>query len=165
MFVGQEALFSLTEVAIALVGFSAIVVSVRHRDRSEWSERDADFFSGMLVHSVCAAVFALLPTLLHAFTMDRAFSIEIAAPLLGIQIVGHSIAIMLLATTPGLAKIPLAVGTLLGLSQFLILTDAPPARDFAFYTAGIIWHLFQAGMLFVFLTMSGSSGEPDESRG
>jgi len=163
MFVGQETLFSLTEVAVALAGFAAIVVSVRRREKGDWTESDGDFFAGMILHSVFAAVFGLFPTLLHAFTLDLTLSIEIAAPLLGIQIVCHSFAIMFWSTTPGWARIPLAVGTLLGLSQFLVFSDAPPARAFAFYTAGIIWHLFQAGMLFVLLTASRLGEESGES--
>ena len=164
MFVGQETLLSLTEIAIALAGFAAIVVSVRRREKGDWTESDGDFFAGMILHSVFAAVFGLLPTLLHALTLDLTLSIEIAAPRLGIQIVCHSVAIMFSSTTPVWARIPLGVGTVLGLSQFLTFTDAPPEREFAFYTAGIIWHLFQAGMLFVLLTATRWGEGAGESR-
>ncbi len=159
MFAGQEVLFSLMEIAIALAGFSAIVVSVRHRIQRAWTASDSDFFSGMIVHSICAALFSLLPTLLHSFTLDLTTSIQIAAPIMGVQILAHSIYIIRLPTTPTFTRIPLGVGTLVGASQFLVLGDVLPERSFAIYVAGVCWHLFHAGMLFVLLTKTTPSGD------
>jgi hypothetical protein len=48
-------------------------------------------------------------------------------------------------------KVSLWVGFLFGILQFAPFTDWGVQRELTFYVVGIMWHILQAGMLFVSL--------------
>ena len=45
----------------------------------------------------------------------------------------------------------LLFGLVLGLVQFTVFTDWGAYREFEIYQVGVIWHILQAGVLFVML--------------
>ena len=47
-----DVLFTVAEIAVALAGFSAVVVLFKRRDSGRWRAADADRFHGMVVHGV-----------------------------------------------------------------------------------------------------------------
>lgn len=147
----QDTLLTLAEVAIALAGFSAIVVVLRRGNDGKWSRRDADQFHGMVIHSVCAVLFCLLPTLVNLLVQDVVTTLHICCALLGVQIVAHCLAVMGFRTTSRGALGLLMLGLLLGLVQFTAFTDWGMQREFEIYQVGVMWHILQAGLLFVLL--------------
>ena len=147
----NESLGLLAEVAIALAGFAAIVVLLRRDDTGVWSSDDADQFHGMILHSISAVSFAFLPTLLNVVVQDTVTSIHIACAVLGAQIIVHCIAVLGFSTSGRSAKIALSFGFLIGLLQFGAFTDWGVHREMHIYLVGVIWHILQAGMLFVML--------------
>lgn len=147
----QDTLLSLAEVAIALAGFSAIVVVLKRGALGKWSLADADKFHGMVIHSVFAVVFCLLPSLLNVVIQDVVTTIHVGCALLGIELLAHSIGVMCFSTTDWRGKIALSLGFLVGLLQFTAFSDWGVQREFELYTVGIMWHILQAGLLFVML--------------
>lgn len=147
----QDTLLSYAEVAIALAGFSAIVVVLKRGVSGRWLPSDADRFHGMVIHSVFAVVFCLLPTMINVIVQDPVTAIHIAAAILGVQMIGHAGAVIFFATTNWPARASLGVGLLLGLLQFTAFTDWGVHREFEVFQVGIIWHIVQAGFLFVML--------------
>ena len=51
----------------------------------------------------------------------------------------------------GLMTLVQSVGVIFGLLQFAAFADWGAHREFTLYTLGIIWHILQAGLLFVML--------------
>ena len=146
-----DTLLSLAEVAIALAGFSAIVVVLKRGVEGKWSALHADQFNGMVIHAICAVVFCLLPMLLNIVIQDVSTTFHILCAVLGAQVIGHSLGVMFFSTTSKSARFSLAFGTLIGIAQFLVFTDWGVQREYEIYLTGIVWHIIQAGMLFVTL--------------
>lgn len=151
MFNSPDTLLSLAEVAIAMAGFSAIVVVLKRGGSGNWTELDADRFLGMVVHAVFAVVFCFLPSVINIIVQDIVTTVHIACGLLGIQIIGHCIGVMRLSTSDVKSRVSLAAGLLFGILQFAAFTDWGVQRELEFYTVGVIWHILQAGILFVML--------------
>lgn len=151
MITDAESLLTLAEVAIALAGFSAIVVILKRGTDGGWSARDANRFHGMVVHAIFAVVFCFLPTLLDVVVQDVVTSLHIAAALLGAQIIAHAIGVMCLRTVDTIARLLMVFGVAVGLLQFSVFSDWGVHREMHIYSVGIIWHILQAGLLFVLL--------------
>ena len=105
----------------------------------------------MVIHSVCAVLFCLLPTLVNLLVQDVVTTLHICCALLGVQIVAHCLAVMGFRTTSRGALGLLMLGLLLGLVQFTAFTDWGMQREFEIYQVGVMWHILQAGLLFVLL--------------
>lgn len=146
-----DTLLSLAEVAITLAGFSAIVVVFKRNQQGRWDVVHADQFHGMVIHAAVAVAFCVLPTALNVFVQDAATTLRIACAVLGVQVCLHSLGVMFFSTTSRLAKGLLSLGLLVGLLQFGVFTDWGAHREFDLYLFGIIWHILQAGLLFVML--------------
>ena len=147
----QDTLLTLAEVAIALAGFSAIVLVFRRNADGKWRHRDADQFHGMVIHAICTVLFCLLPALVNLVVQDAVLTLRICCALLGVQMVAHAVGVMRFATSDWLARVLLLFGLLLGLTQFAVFTAWGIHREFEIYVAGIMWHILQAGVLFVLL--------------
>lgn len=142
---------SLATVAIALAGFAAVVMLLRRGDSGRWAADDADRFHRMVVHAICAVAFSFLPYVLNVVVQDVVTTIHIACVLLGAQLVVHSVAVMNFSTPQRLGYLSLALGILIGALQFTAFTDWGVQREMDLYLVGIIWHILQAGLLFVLL--------------
>lgn len=146
-----ERLYSLAEISIGLAGFSAIVVMFRRRDSGTWSPADADRFNGMVFHAMAAAFFCVLPAIVGVFVEGpRVWTV--CSAVLGLQIVGHAIGVVLLATTGGWARAMIlggggAAAGLQALNAFGVAFD----HEFGPYEIGVLWHVLHAGFLFLLL--------------
>lgn len=69
MFQNPEILHTLAEIAIALVGFTGIVVALNHT-RGGWSEKQLIQFSALIGPSMTALVCCFVPALLAYFISD-----------------------------------------------------------------------------------------------
>ena len=95
----SETLFSIAQVAIGLAGFSAIVVGFKRHESGDWRRADADRFNGMLIHSMCAALFCVLPSILDPFAPSASALWTLASALLGLQIAVHASPVLTLSST------------------------------------------------------------------
>ncbi len=147
-----EVLFSLAQVAVALAGFSAIVVLFGRGESGRWRRAQADRFHGMVVHAMVAVLFCLLPLLIGVFTADRTIIWNLSSALLGVEIVGHVSAVLFMSSTVG-ARVRsfIAIGYLFGAVQFMNVAGIEFDHEFRAYLAGVVWHVIMSGLLFLML--------------
>lgn len=158
-----ETLLSLAEVAVALAGFAAIVVVLKRGSGGRWRAADADQFHGMIIHSIAAVIFCLLPFVVDVMVQDAVTTIRLCAAALGVQMLVHAFAVMFFSTSGVWARASLSLGVLLGLTQFAVFADWGAQREFVIYTVGIVWHIAQSGLLFVLLVwISADNIEPED---
>ena len=144
-------LFPLAEIAVALAGFSAIVVIFRRRDSGKWRAGDADRFHGMVLHAVAATFFCLLPSIIGIFVESTQFVWNICSAVLGLQIVTHVALVLRFTSTSGASRAILPLGFVAATLQACNLLGLGFDHDFAPYLFGVLWHVFQSGLLFVWL--------------
>jgi hypothetical protein len=153
MFNSPEALISLAEVAIAIAGFSSIVLVVKSTSSQTWAQQNTDFFTGMAVHTMFAVFFCFLPSIVNVFVLDLETTLRITCTILGAQLLLHSAVVIYLPTTQNLFYIFPVVGISFGVLQLFSFTDWGVQRIFELYLAGVIFHVLQAGALFLLLTL------------
>lgn len=147
-----DTLFGLAEIAVGMAGFSAIVVLFKRRDSGKWQPADADRFNGMLIHAMSAALFCVLPALVHALAVQPDTVWSLCSSALGLWIAAHVTLVARLPTTGNVTRVIVAVGGLLAVAfQLANVTDLGIERGFAPYLVGVLWHLFHAGTLFIML--------------
>ena len=146
-----DTLLSLAEVAVALAGFSAIVVVLKRGVSGQWTNFDADRFHGMIIHAIAAVIFCLLPLIIDVIIQDVVTTLHICCAVLGVQMIAHAVGVMFFSTSGLLSRLSLSVGVIFGLLQFATFADWGAHREFTLYTLGIVWHILQAGLLFVML--------------
>jgi hypothetical protein len=145
----QDTLIGLAEIAIALAGFSAIVVMLRRGADGRWSALDAARFQGMVLHSCGAFAFALLPTLMNAVIQNAEMTLHIAAGLLGTLTLCHAAFVLWTVHTNWIERVLLAGGFSVGLLQWVVFTDRGFEREHEIYLVGVAWHTLQAAILFL----------------
>jgi len=149
--VDPSLLTTLAEISVALAGFSAIVVSFRQRNSGRWLEADADRFNGMVLHAMMALLFCLLPSVIGLFSHDPLRVWGIASGVLGLQIVGHALIAIRLATTDLRGRTILALGAVLGVFLVASGMGLSPMTALEAYLLGVLWHVAHSSVLFVWL--------------
>lgn len=146
-----DTLYTLAEIAVALAGFAAIVVLFKRDDSGRWELADADRFNGMLLHAMAAGFFCILPPLVSVFTSDASLVWTIGSIAIGTQIVAHSWKIFWLPSSTFLVQAFLVVPLGVVILQLLNATGVIYSGEFSPYLVGVLWHVFQSGLLFVSL--------------
>ena len=153
MFNSPETLISLAEVAIAIAGFSSIVLVVKSTSSQTWSQQNTDFFTGMALHTMLAVFFCFLPSIVNIFVQEPETTLRITCAILGTQLLLHSAVVICLPTTRNLFYIFPVAGLSFGVLQMLSFTDWGVQRILELYLAGVIFHVLQASVLFLLLTL------------
>lgn len=157
-----DLLFSLAELSVGLAGFSAIVVLFRRRESGKWRVGDADRFRGMVLHAMSAALFCIVPAWIAVFVSEPARIWTIASGLLGADLAFQSSYVLRLPSTEARDRIVVAMGYAFAALQALNAFGVGFAREFGPYLAGVLWHVFSAGFLFVYLIwIRAEEVEPD----
>jgi len=147
-----DTLFNVAEIAVAIAGFAAIVVIFRRRDEGTWEAYDGDRFNGMIMHALVALAFCFLPSVLAVFVDEPATLWAIASGLLSLWTLGHVIGVLRFATTGRAGRIGLTLGLAVAVVLALNALGVGFHRAFAPYLLGVLWHVFQAAILFAMLT-------------
>jgi len=148
----NDPLYSLAEIAIAIAGFAAIVVAFKRNADGGWKASDADHFLGMLVHSIAAVLFCLLPSVLDVFIEAPRNVWSIASTLLGIQVLLHVFLIFRLPSSGRYTRMFMVVGVMVaGLQAYNAFGSGGMTAAYGPYLIGVMWHIFHAGGLFVSL--------------
>jgi len=147
----EDLLFTLAEIAVAMAGFSAVVVIFRRRDEGHWVPGDADRFNGMVVHAMASAFFCVLPSLLRIFTDSAPQLWMLASGTIALQIAVQCVFVYRLPTTGRSAVLTLLTGAGISVLCALNALGIGFEREFRPYLVAVLWHLLQAGVLFVML--------------
>ena len=144
-----ETFHVLAEVAVAFAGFASIAVLFRRRGDGEWSRRDAVRYRGMLVNSLSACAFALLPSILGAFgTPSTALWLSCSSLLFGYF--SWRIAVSF-PPFDALSLVMQIIGAAILLLQVANVAGLPFGRGPASYLAGVGLMLMIAGINFFLL--------------
>jgi len=143
-----DTLFNVAEIAVAIAGFAAIVVLFRRRDEGTWQAYDGDRFNGMVMHALVALFFCFLPAVLSAFTDQPSTVWGIASGLLALWTVGHVAGVLGMATTDRGSRAALVLGFAVAGVLAMNALGIGFQRAFAPYLIGLLWHVFQAAVLF-----------------
>jgi len=147
----SDTLFTLAEISVAMAGFSAIVVLFRRLESGLWRAADADRLHGMVLHSMFAGFFCLLPPGVRVFTGEAPALWGISSAALGLQILSHLFVIVRLPSTTRAQGFSIGSGALVALLQLANVLGVAFEQDFGPYLIGILWHVIQAGVLFLML--------------
>jgi hypothetical protein len=143
-----DTLFKVAEIAVAIAGFAAIVVLFRRRDAGTWQAYDGDRFNGMVMHALVALFFCFLPAVLSAFSDQPATVWGIASGLLAVWTVCHVAGVLRMATTDRGSRAALVLGFAVAGVLAMNALGVGFERAFAPYLIGVLWHVFQAAVLF-----------------
>jgi hypothetical protein len=146
-----QTLYALAEIAIAMAGFAAIVVLFKRRSSGAWDRADADRFNGMLLHAMAAGSFCIVPPFLWVFVPDASAVWTISSAFAGVQMLAHAGVVFALPSTSRPVRLLLIVPLGLVVLQLLNVFGLYFDRGFRPYLAAVLWHIFQAGLLFVTL--------------
>lgn len=148
----SDALPVLAQIAVALAGFSAIVVSFKRRESGKWAASDADFFNGMVIHSIVALAFCLFPWFLGVFVQREPVIWNIASAVLAVQVLSHAGRIVTLPSTGKTSgTITGAGGLFVVVLQVFNVAGLGFEHEFGPYLVGVLWHIAHASMLFLWL--------------
>ncbi|MEM7194438.1 MAG: hypothetical protein AAF402_05780 [Pseudomonadota bacterium] len=156
----SDTLIALSQLSVALAGFSGIIVALRQRSLTSWPEHELVRFRYMLELAVYSIGFDLLPLLVNALGFDALFSWQFCSILLSVWLV---IRIFQTATIQKTIRDRLSLVWFyiyqLG-SGAVILALAANAMGLSTFSAygiylfGLAWLLFFSLSLFVRLTIS-----------
>ena len=152
----------LAEIAIALAGFSAIIVVFRRGSTTgSWEPEDVFRLRIMLQYSLSAAVFALLPAVgveigLHLSTVLRSLSLMLALLMLAdiyiqLRAVRH---LPPRSLNPVLATVFVVVGVAVVAALVSNAAGMGLASESGIYLAGVTWLVVSAGLMFFRLIMA-----------
>ena len=145
----METFHTLAEVAVGFAGFASIAVLFRRGDRNEWSPVDALRYRAMLLGSLFACAFSLLPPLLVSFQIPSSI---LWASCSGLLLVYAAWRLTAYSVTRRIARsgtwIPLALTIFLALLQAANIVGFPLGRGPALYLAGICLLVFNVGRNF-----------------
>jgi hypothetical protein len=153
-----ETLYALAEIAVAMAGFAAIVVLFKRRSSGGWATADADRFNGMLLHAMAAGFFCIFPPFVSVFTSSASVLWTIASASVAVQLLAHAGIIFWLPSSSLATRLSLVVPLALVSLQVLNVLGVHFTHEFRPYLAAVLWHIFQAGFLFVMLVFV-----PDEN--
>ena len=153
----QDALVLIAELAVAIAGFSSVVVALDNRTVKDWTPFQRHNLRILLQVSALTIFFALFPLILQRAVEGP----SLWKWALGVYGVIHTIDVSsfirrLPKNLPTANRVLPFVGLLIALASVSIAIFAPPLAAEVAYLCSLVWHLGIAAMGFAFLVL----GEP-----
>lgn len=150
----QDALFTLAEIAIALAGFSAVVVIFRRDPAYRWRRSDANRFHGMVFHALAATLFCFVPVILQDLGVAAALAWRLGCGALAVITALQILVAVRLEAGVGspwvLGQMIVSGVLVVGLLAVVAAGAVPVLADGAF-VIGVFWHVLQAAAVFLML--------------
>ena len=148
----NQIITTIAEIAIALVGFSAIVVVLNPKPIRNWPPGDQFNFRVLVQLSAIAVIFCILPFGTHII-FDDELAWKSALLIYGIAHVVDilSFVIRFAKEMPQVNRILPIFGMMVALSQIFVALLGGPALIELIYLVALVWHLFVAFISFVIL--------------
>ena len=148
----SDLLLTVSQLAIGLAGFSAIIVSLNSRPIREWDETDRLNLRLLIQVSFVALFFSLLPFLLAvSLESERVW-------FYGLWIYGviHLVDVStflfrMTADSAALFRVSGFVGLVIAVSQVAVAALGAPSMQETLYVGTLVWHLYVVFMAFVLL--------------
>lgn len=119
MDIPQEFLSAISEMALAIIGFSGVVTALDQRKRTFWSPEMLLRLRTQVEPAACAMFGAMVPTTLNAFVTDPETLWRLSNALLGLFVLLSFIAFLMRA---GTAKLVLSQKILTVISFFVLVS-------------------------------------------
>ena len=156
----HETLVLIAEVAVAIAGFSSVVVALDNRAVKNWTDFQRHNLRVLLQVSALTIFFSIFP-LIFQRVIDSPDSWKWA---LGIYAAAHAIDVSsfiraLPADLPTANRILPFVGLSLAIASLFVAWLASPLIAEVLYLCNLVWHLGIAAMGFAFLVMGEQKGD------
>ncbi len=157
---GSEYMYAAVEAGVALAGFSALVVALRHRDDKSLSASDRLVVASLVERGLMAAFLALLPNLLFGLNFSTELVWLVSSGLFflyGVSLVIRAIrARMNVAEASDIVPSPLyyalmLIGILIVILQLAHALGIGVTQSVWWYLVAVTWLLTSAGYRFFFV--------------
>jgi len=157
---GSEYMYAAVEAGVALAGFSALVVALRHRDDKSLSASDRLVVASLVERGLMAAFFALLPILLFGLKISAELVWLVCSGLFflyGISLVIRAIrSRKIVAVASDILPSPLyyalmLIGILVVILQLVHALGIGVTQSAWWYLVAVTWLLTTAGYRFFFV--------------
>ncbi len=152
----NDILVLVAELAVAVAGFSSVVVALGPRPVSDWSRGERRNLRILLQVSALAILFSLFPLILDRAIDTSAFW-NVALAVYGIAHVVDT-STFLLRPVAGESQIPPSIGFTLAIFSIGVAVFGSATFAEVTYLCVLVWHLAIAGMGFAFLVFRRGSG-------
>jgi hypothetical protein len=161
--IGEDVLFTVIDLAIALIGFSSIVTALRRSKEKPWSSQEINGLVFLALMAIGAIVFSLLPFSLFYMELGEYQIYSISAAIYCVFGISVSLGLYIRGKQSGFpsrrprvfnffAVLSVGVTVMMG----YIATGNISDGVFGFYLFGVIWLLISAFIQFiVFLSFVG----------
>jgi hypothetical protein len=159
--VDMESLLVFGEIGVALAGFSGITVAIGRRAQGHWDEADRQRLQDLLIASLGAACFAILPIVLTKSGMVDVMALQLCSGVFALYLLVAAATILRggrgkLGLTAWIFMIPmLLVIAMLGLAAAGLLSRV---IEFPYYLA-LFWLLFLSATNFMALLLDEADKE------
>lgn len=142
----MEIFQTLAEVAIGILGFTAIVIMFKTQ-HSKWNH---DMFSGMIAHGIQAFLYSVLPFILVEYHCSQSTTWVVCCAVLGTLTFLQGISVATLdKNSKFISRLLMVVtSTVVATLQFLNIFGILSQQEKGPYIIGIVWHVFQALIIF-----------------
>jgi hypothetical protein len=163
MMAGEDTLFTIVDLAIALIGFSSIVTALRRSKEKSWSIQEINGLVFLAVMAIGAIIFSLLPLLLFYMELDDVQIYSIASAVYCVFSMVVILGLFIRGRKSGFPSRRPRVFNIFGFLSFGIIilmgflaAGAITNGVFGYYLVGVIWLLVLAFVQFVvFLSFVG----------
>jgi hypothetical protein len=161
--IGEDALFTIIDLAIALIGFSSVITALRRSKEKSWSSQEINGLVFLALMAIGAIVFSLLPLSLFYMELVDYQIYSISAAIYCVFSISVIIGLFIRGKQSGFpSRRPrvfnlfavLSIGVIVMMG--FVATGNITKGVFGFYLFGVIWLLISAFVQFmVFLSFVG----------
>jgi len=163
MMEGEDTLFTIIDLAVALIGFSSVVTALRRSREKSWSSQEINGLVFLAIMAIGAILFSLLPLALFYMQLNEQQIYSISAFLYCLFSVGVVLGLFLRGKKHGFPSRRPQVFNLFGLLSFGVIafmaflaSGSLQEGAFGYYLIGVMWLLVLAFIQFVvFLSFVG----------
>lgn len=161
--VGEDTLFTIIDLAIALIGFSSIVTALRRSKEKSWSIQEINGLVFLAIMAIGAILFSMLPLVFFYMGLNDLQIYSLASAVYCFFSLCVLIGLIIRGRKSGFPSRRPRIFNVFGLLSLAVITlmGFGAARSFAngvfgFYLIGVIWLLILAFVQFVvFLSFVG----------
>ncbi len=170
---GEDTLFAIVDLAIALIGFSSIVTALRRPKERSWGAQEINGLVFLAIMAIGAIIFSILPLVLFYMGLDDLQLYSIASAIYCVFCIGVIVGLIIRGRKSGFPSRRPTVFKIFGLLSLGVITfmgflasGSITSGILGYYLVGVIWLLVCAFVQFiVFLSFVGFIQADEEGSG